>query len=302
MQRRVFWYEFWLLWGIATGGAALELWRADFPREILAAQSFIPLHGESGFVALLMLTAQISIELAVATGVGLWAAHQVGLGVPVLEGWLRHRPLRSQSLRPLVLPVISIALLLAVFSDLPDLSVFHPNRRQRTAELTAFLQTPDGLKFQEQIDKLQPPPKRLTLFSEAILYAQTAVSTGVYDQLFMVSVFVLLLLQIRGTRGSIPDRKLLWAAIVIVTAIRATSLIVQQSTPSQIDQIILAVFPTHRDPLSLVAARGLVRMAPASLASGWLYVRHGIEAAILASFLSAVLAYPLLIHVLIHFA
>jgi hypothetical protein len=301
MQRRVFWYEFWLFWGIATGGAALELWRADLPREILATQSFIPVHGESSFVALLTLTAQIGVELAVATGVGLWAAHQAGLGAPVLEGWLRDRPL-SQSLRPLVLPVISIALLLAIFSDLPNLSILHPNRKQGTAEFTAFLQTPDGLKFQEQIDKLQPPPKRLTLFSEAILYAQTAVSTGVYDQLFMVSVFVLLLLQIRGTRGSIPDRNLLWAAIVIVTAIRAASLVVQQSTPSQIDQIILAVFPTHRDPFSLVAARGLVRMVPASLALGWLYVRYGIEAALLASFVGAVLAYPLLIHVFIHFA
>jgi hypothetical protein len=301
MQRRIFWYEFLLLWGIALVGTMLELLLTRFPAEALANQLYIPFHLQSAVGVSIALTAQVGLQLAVATGVGLWAAHQVGLGAPVLEAWLQNKPVR-QLLRHLVLPVVLTALLVSVFSNLPDLSAFHPNRRQRTAELTAFLQTAEGMKLQEQIGKLEPPPRRLTFFSQTLFYTESAVAGGIYDQLFMVSVFIMLLIQTRRMRGSGPDTKLLWGAILIVSAIRAINPVVRQSSPSQIDQIMLAAFPTHRDSLSLVAVRDLLRMVPSGGVLGWLYVRYGIEAAILASFLGAVLGYLLMIHLFVYFA
>lgn len=300
MQRRIFWYEFLLLWGIAVASTMLGLLLTRFPAESLVTQLYIPFHSRSSAAVSIALTVQIGIQLAVATGVGLWAAHRIGLGAPVLEDWLQKKPV-SRQLRPLLLPVILIALLVSVVSNLSDLSVFHPNRKQRTAELVAFLQTPEGLKLQQQIEKLEPPPRRMTASAETLFYTESTVTSGIYDQLFMVSVFVLLLLQIRRVRPSSPDTKLLWAAIIIVTAVRAVNLIMQQSTPSQIDQIMLANLPTHRDPGWLVAARGLLRMVPSSLALGWLYVRYGIEAVMLASFVGALLGYLLLTHVFVHF-
>ncbi len=135
MQRRLFWYEFLLLWGIAVVGTTSELLLTHFPGKFFAPQLYVSLHKESSSAVLIALTAQIGIQLAVATGVGLWAAHRLGLGAPVLEVWLQRTP-TVQFLRRLIL--------LAVVSNLPDLSVFHPNRSQRTAEFTAFFKVQTG--------------------------------------------------------------------------------------------------------------------------------------------------------------
>src|SRR5260370_36927312 len=147
MQRRLFWYEFLLLWGIAVVGTTSELLLTHFPGKFFAPQLYVSLHKESSSAVLIALTAQIGIQLAVATGVGLWAAHRLGLGAPVLEVWLQRTP-TGQFLRRLILPVVSGALLLAVVSKLPDLSVFHPTRWARTAGLTAVVRSSDRLTFQ----------------------------------------------------------------------------------------------------------------------------------------------------------
>lgn len=300
MERRIFWYEALLLWGIGTACAGLELWLVHFPPEFLTPQLYIRFQTQSSIVVSTALVAQFGVQLAVATCVGLWAAHQVDLGAPVLEAWLQNKqPLPS--LRRFLVPVIGVAILLSICSDLTDLSVFHPNRKQRTAELTAFFQTQEGLKLQQQLDKLEPPPRRMSTFSQALFYIQNAVNGGIYDQLFMVSVFALVLLQVTRTSRSGPGTRVLWVAILIVTIIRAISLLVWQSNPSEIDQIIQAIFPTHRDPFSLIAARSLIRMVPSSLALGWLYVRHGIEAAIVTSFIAALFGHLLFIYVFLRF-
>ncbi len=299
MDRRIFWYEFLILWGIVMVGDAIQLLLVRVPPAFLATQLYFPLHPESSAAIWITYIVQVGIQFAIATAVGLWAAHRIGLGTPVLEAWLQKRPVRP-SLRALLLPVIGTALLLSVFSNLPDFSTFHPNRKQRTAEVTAFFETDKGRMLEEQLDKLEPPPRRLTVVSQTLSYAESAVSSGIYGQLFMVSIFVLLALQIRKTRGLGSDTKVFWAGIVIVTAIRAIGLIVRQLTPSQIDQTMLAVFPNHRDPFLLVAARGLLPMIPSSLSLGWLYVRYGLEAAILAGFMASVLGYLMFVHVFVH--
>ncbi len=118
----------------------------------------------------------------------------------------------------------------------------------------------------------------------------------------MVSVFALLLSQIGNTDSSGPDTKRLWSAIIIATAIGAIGVTIRQFTPSQIDRIWLAVFPNHRDAFLLLFGRDLLRTIPQSLALGWLYVRYGIEAVIVTSFLGSILGYLLFIHVFVKFA
>ena len=54
--------------------------------------------------------------------------------------------------------------------------------------------------------------------------------------------------------------------------------------------------------LSFPLSIGRCGFVPSKIILGWLYVRHGIEAAILVSFMSGVVDYLLLAHVFVQFA
>jgi hypothetical protein len=51
------------------------------------------------------------------------------------------------------------------------------------------------------------------------------------------------------------------------------------------------------DPFSLVVARALLRTVPGAVGLGWLYVRRGIESAILGAFVASVVAHVLVVFV-----
>lgn len=207
MPRRIFYYEFLLLWGVAVVGAMLELFLTRFPADSLASQLYIPLHFQSSVAVSIAFTAQVGLEFAVATCVGLWAAHRLGLGAPILEGCLQKKPV-SQQLRSLVLPVILSALFISVFSNLPVLSALNPNQEQRAAELEAFWKTPQARQLEAALERTTPS-RRITPFSRAFTYANSALSGEVYNALFMVSVFALLFRQIRKTSCSADDNKII---------------------------------------------------------------------------------------------
>lgn len=301
MQRRIFWYEFLLLWGIAVTGTISGLLLSQLPAEALATQLYFPFQSQSTVAVSIALTAQIGLQLAVATGVGLWAAHRVGLRASVLEEWLQRKPV-GESLRALLLPVIMAALLVSMFSNLPVLSVLNPNRKERAAELDAFFQTAQGIKYGEQLRK-SSPSQPMTRFSQTLTYTDSALTGEIFDALFMLSVFVLLFRQIRGMHA-VRNTEFFWAAIIAVAAIRGIDLVAGQLISTNIDQTLNTLMGLHitRDPFSLVAFRGVLRLVPSKVVLGWLYVRYGIEAAILASFLGAVLGYLLLIHLFVYFA
>ena len=107
MDKKLFWREFWILWGLGVIADASGAFIARLPITPIANYLFFKgcdLH-QAWFVG--MEAAEIVVEMAIVVGVGLLAAHAVGLGAPLLEAWLRGE--RSYpSLSSLVVPTLLV--------------------------------------------------------------------------------------------------------------------------------------------------------------------------------------------------
>jgi hypothetical protein len=291
-QEQIFWREFLCLWVTAVAVNALSLSLNHLPLAGLARQLFIPFHSQSVVVMLIAVIAQNSINLAIFVGVGLVAAHRVGLGAPVLEAWFRGEPV-GPHLRGPVIPILLTALLFVGCTALSNSSVFHPNRRQDAIAAFEIMKSPARPKLIEQIEKLGlVGTKPDTTVSRAISYLDGALGGELSARLFEVSVIVLLLVQIFGKPGTATDRKFLLAAVLIVTVISTSTYLMRQHENTQMFSDVFKSFglSLRADPYWLVAARTSLSIAPTSLAFGLIYVRYGIESAIAANFAAAVLA------------
>jgi hypothetical protein len=299
MQRRIFWHEFLFVWGGAVAVTTVSFLLADFPPAALALQLFVPFHSQSTVVMLIAVIGQVGVQFAVATSVGLWAAHQVGLGAPILEGWLQNKHVERNLLPPLV-PILVTAIVVAMFWTLPNLSIFHPNQKRMAAEVTEFSQSPAGAKVGDELGKLTAR-RPVTAVSLTVSYLDAAINGELYDRLFMVSVFVLLASQVGGGGSAAARHKILLGAVLAVTLLGTANRLLEEWTSTQIYSSALKGIQITHDPFWLIAVRRLLLRVPSNLGFGWLYVRYGIESSILASFIAAVAAHLFLIFVLIHF-
>jgi hypothetical protein len=303
-QGKIFWREFFYLWGAAAGVSALSLSLAHFPQTGLARQLFVPLHSQSTVLMLIALTAQNSIHLAVFVGVGLVAGHQVGLGAPVLEAWLRGKPI-GPYLRAPVIPILLTILLFAACSTLANSTVFHPHRKLAVTTANEILDSSARAKVMEQIDKLGlADTKPLTTASLIISDLASAIKGELNAQLFEVSVIVLMFVQIFGKPKTIADGTYYWVAVLMVTFSHTALYLLAQHENTLMFWGVLSDFGLQHtiEPYLLIVARTSIRIIPAGSALGLLYVRHGIEAAMVASFASAVMAHLFLNFWFAHFA
>ena len=299
MQRRIFWREFLFMWGGVVTVTTLSFLLVDFPPAALALQLFVPFHSQYMVVMLIAVIVQVGVQFAVATSVGLWAAHQVGLGAPVLEAWLGSKHVGRNLLPPLV-PILVTALVAAMFWNLPNLSIFHPNQKQMAAEVTEFSNSPAGAKAGDELGKLAAR-RHVTAVSLTVSYLDAAINSELYDRLFMVSVFALLISQVGGRGSAAARRKMLLGAVLAVTLLGTANRLLQEWTATQIYSRALKGIQITHDPFWLIAVRHLLLRVPSNLGFGWLYIQYGIESSILASFIAAVAAYLFFIFVLIHF-
>ncbi len=302
-QRRIFWREFFWLWTIAAVLGALSLLLVHFPLAGLARQLFIPFHSESTALMLVAVTAQNSFELAISIGVGLWAAHRVGLGAPVLEAWLRNESVRPYLRAPIV-PILLTAVLFVVCSTLANSSVFHPNRKQDAAAANELLNSPVMAKVGEQIDRIGLGGSgSISPVSEIISSLASAISGELTAQLFEVSVVILLLAQLFGKPNRVPEQKFFLAAILLVVLMHtALYLLMEHKNTLVISEIFKrAGLPFRVGPIWLSAAQISVSKFPTGFALGWLYVSYGIETSIVASFGAAILNHAFTILRLSHF-
>ena len=101
MEKRLFWREFWLLWGAGVAISVIFAAMVRIPTTPLAI--FLLLRNYSQKPLLLGMEAiEITVGLAIAVSCGLLAAHRVGLGAPILETWLRGEAIKSQVRQVLV--------------------------------------------------------------------------------------------------------------------------------------------------------------------------------------------------------
>jgi hypothetical protein len=95
MEKRLFWREFWLLWSAGAITSAIFAALVAIPTTPFAA--FLLLRGHSQKPLLVGTEAiEITIGLAITVSCGLFAAHRIGLGAPIVEKWLCGEPVKSQ--------------------------------------------------------------------------------------------------------------------------------------------------------------------------------------------------------------
>lgn len=287
IERRLFWREFWLLWSVGVITAAICAAIVRIP--ITSFATFLLLRGHSGRSLLVGTEAiEIPVELAIAVGCGLLAAHRIGLGAPIVENWLRGEPIKSQA-RSLLVPSLLVAVFLAVVSMVPNSSVFHPNRQLAHQEAKRISESPTAASLGEKLARFTSGP--LTPTSLTISSLSSAISGELVSRLFLVSGIALILAKIKGTPFAAASSEVLFSAVFAVAAISAISYLASQAVVNRMIYSSLGVTQTVHDPFWLVITGALWRTVPGAVGLGWLYVRRGIESAILCAFAASVFAH-----------
>lgn len=230
IEKRLFWREFWLLWsaGAITGATFAVLVRIP----ITPVATILFLRGYSRRPLLLgMEAAEIAVWLAIAVSVGLFAAHRVGLGARLLEGWLRGEAIKSQ-LRSMLVPSLLVGVLIAAVSMLPNLSVFHPNRQLAHQEAERLSQSPEGPKLAEKLGRFTDD-RPLTLTSLTVSYLSAAISGELMWRLFLVSIIALIFARITGSPPGTASVRVLLSAVLTVAAISVVTSIVSQAATTK---------------------------------------------------------------------
>ena len=191
--------------------------------------------------------------LVPGAGIGLLVAPKIGLGAPYLESWLDGAPRPTQPLSSIVWPALFWATVTAIIAFAID----------------AF--------FSYALGVITPAPE---------IHARIAVSwwrTGlaslwapwaeeIFDRLFLLSLLAWLGMKLFRVSAKGRGR---W--IVLWIANFATALFFGWYHISNEELFVNPV------PL-IIALRTVLIVLPAGLAFGWIYIRRGLEAAILAHF------------------
>jgi membrane protease YdiL (CAAX protease family) len=203
------------------------------------------------------------VVLAPATGLGLLVARRIGLGAPYLESRLDGAPRPAEPLRSIVGPALFWAAATALVAFGID----------------AFFRYGLGIDFPapEIHARIDVPWWRSGLASFWAPFAEEIV-----DRLFLLSLVAWLgMLGMKLCRVSAKGRG---RAIALGVATVATSLFFGWYHIGN-EQLFAAVVPP------LVALRTVLIILPVGLAFGWLYIRRGLEAAILSHFVIDVIVH-----------
>ncbi len=238
---------------------------------------------------------EIAVELAIAVSCGLLAAHRIGLGAPILEKWLCGEPIKSQ-VRQMLVPSVVVGILLAVISLLPNLSVFrpvfHPNRELAHQEAERIIESNDKAKLAEKLGRFADE-RPLTLTSLTVSWLNAAIGGELMSRLFALSIIALFFARITGGPPGTANDRVLFSAVLGVAVIGAIDYVLWQSATTRMIYSSLGVIRTVHDSFWLVIARAVLRTVPGAVGFGWLYVRRGIESAILSAFVASVVTHLL---------
>jgi len=294
MGKRLFWREFWLLWsaGAITGVIFAALVR--IPTTPVA--TILLLRGHSQKPLLVGTEAiEIAVELAIAVGCGLLAAHRIGLGAPIVEKWLCDEPIKSQ-VRQMLVPSVVVGILLAVISLLPNLSVFrpvfHPNRELAHQEAERIIESNDKAKLAEKLGRFVDE-RPLAFTSLTVSWLNAAIRVELFSRLFLLSIIALIFAKITGSPSGTANDRALFSAVLGVAVIGAIDYVLWQSATTRMIYSSLGVIRTVHDSFWVVIGGAFLRTVPGAVGFGWLYVRRGIESAILSAFVASVVAHLL---------
>jgi hypothetical protein len=302
-QKAIFWREFICLWTISVTIGLLQAALIRMPSSFFARQLLIPIPTKSSFLILVATIIQDCIWLAIVIGVGLIVARKIGLGVPLLEAWLKREPVR-QRLRESLIPIGITIIVLVGASALAGASWFRPKRAQNAAITDEFLKSPETEKAFNELEQLGlGGGTPLTPMSQVILNLNQALESELNGRLFEVSVVILLLVQFCRRESGSKNWQVIWIAVLLVGAFHTVENVM---TMHQNTLLVARVFhkyglPHDIPPIGQAFARTGMRVIPSAAALGLLYVYCGVEASFVANFCAGVLSHMLTIFWLTHF-
>jgi hypothetical protein len=286
-ERRLFWREFLILFAAGVIADAILVAVSHLPTTPLAMYVFVKYNPPRPEMLGIAAT-EIVVNLALTVGLGLWAAHSTGFGAPILEKWLRGQPIR-QHLRSLFVPALLVGAFLGLWSMVPNLPFLHPNRASHYREAEKILNSTTGAKLNEFVKRtsgagVSSAQMMLSCVCEAVPGELTT-------RLFFLSGFVWILAKITRTAADAASQTLLWIAILLTIGAVAIPYLAWQSIFARLMSDALGGVSLPNDPSWLIIARVLLKMVPAGIAFGWLYIRRGLESTMIASVIASAAGY-----------
>ncbi|MFZ5921348.1 MAG: type II CAAX prenyl endopeptidase Rce1 family protein [Chloroflexota bacterium] len=215
----------------------------------------------------LLITLQVlqnAVLFAVVIAVGLLAANRVGLGLPILEGWLAKEPV-GDKVKSIWLPAVLIGVIGSALVIALDVLIFSPIL---TAEFGGLFKGLD----QEQ---LQPAAWKGLLVS---FYG--GIDEELLLRLGLMSVLVWLGRFVSKTAEGRPTQAVIWTANILAAVLFGLGHLPATA-------VIMPLTP-------LVITRAIVLNGIIGVGAGYLYARRGLEAAILCHFSADIVLHVLL--------
>jgi len=294
MKDQFFWREFWILFGAGLIADAVLVVISHLPTTPIAMLLLVKGYPR-GSIFLGVATAETVIELALAVGLGLLAARSFGLGSPILEKWLRGERIGSH-LRTVFLPSLLVGVMLGLWAIVPNLPMLHPNRKPVDREAEKILNSPTKAKIAEFAKRTSGPPMNGSEL--ALYYVCGAVSGELFARLFLLSGIIWILAKITHNGSVAVSPSLFWTAIFLLIAVEAIHHLAWQAIFQSLMFSALGTAKLPRDSFWLIAVRALLGIIPASIGPGWLYVRRGLESAVVGSLIASVAAHAATIFLL----
>ena len=136
---------------------------------------------------------------------------------------------------------------------------------------------------------------RITLTSLTVSWLNTAIRVELISRLFLLSIIALIFAKITGSPPGTASNRVLFSAVLGVAVIGAIADVAWRSATTKMIFSSFGVINIVHDSFWLVSARALLRTIPGAVGFGWLYVRRGIESAIVSAFVVSVFAHLLFV-------
>jgi hypothetical protein len=209
------------------------------------------------YVLLAAQLVQAIVLFGVATFVGLHLARKVGLGLPILEGWLEGREVKSY-LKSILGISIGLGILAGILIIGLDL-------------LFSFAGVPINLTQAS----INPPAWQGFLAS---FYG--GINEEVLLRLFVMTLIAWMIFKIKSTEEGKPSNTGMWLAIIIAAVIFG------------IGHLPAVMVLTTLTPL--VIARTIILNAVGGIIFGWLYWKKGLESAMISHFSADIVLHVML--------
>jgi hypothetical protein len=210
------------------------------------------------FISAMIIQAIVLFSIAIFTG--LYLGKKVGLGAPILEGWLN-----SEAVKERFWSILKISIFLGV---LIGISIF-------------FL---DRVAFAFFIDPITASQAEPPLWQRFLASFYGGINEEIGMRLFFMTVIVWISSKIRKTQTGLPTSLGVWIAIILISVIFGLGHLPMTAKFQQIT--------------ALVVFRAIVLNGIAGVAFGWLFWKKGLESAMIAHFSTDIMLHVILPSVL----